>query len=110
MLESEKLAIAAHLHVVMRRKIGRVTDVEWMVRSPEYAREIIRVAHAEAQHEDLIDWANRLQDALFPAPAPRVERAAAEAPDSRLPGDFADSRLKGHAPKPPAPRYVGSLR
>ncbi|NDY90519.1 hypothetical protein [Ideonella livida] len=111
MLESEKLAIAAHLHVVMRRKIGRVTDVEWMIRSPEYAREIIRVALSDPQHVELLDWANRLQDALFPASLAKPERRA-DAPDSRLPGDFADSRLKNPlSPKaPPPPRYVGSLR
>ena len=37
MLDSDKLAIAAHLHVAMRRKLGRVTDVEWMVRSDSSA-------------------------------------------------------------------------
>ncbi len=30
MLNSEKIAIAAHLHVLLRRKTGRVTDTEWM--------------------------------------------------------------------------------
>ncbi|MDB5939434.1 MAG: hypothetical protein JWP77_1798, partial [Polaromonas sp.] len=29
MSSNEKLAIAAHLHVLMRRKTGRVTDTEW---------------------------------------------------------------------------------
>ena len=31
MLNSEKLAVAAHLHVLLRRKTGRVTDTEWML-------------------------------------------------------------------------------
>ena len=35
MLDSEKLAIAAHLHVAMRRKLGRVIDVEWVVRNDD---------------------------------------------------------------------------
>ena len=30
MPESDRLAIAAHLHVLLRRKTGRVTDTEWM--------------------------------------------------------------------------------
>ena len=30
MSDSDKLAIAAHLHVLLRRKTGRVTDTEWM--------------------------------------------------------------------------------
>lgn len=124
MLESEKLAIAAHLHVVMRRKVGRVTDVEWLLKSPEYAREIIRIAQAETGHPELLDWSNRLKDALFPAGSASLGRgrSAADAPSSRLdemdshePSGFADSRLgRGAAPAAPKPappaRYIGSLR
>jgi hypothetical protein len=115
MLESEKLAIAAHLHVVMRRKIGRVTDVEWLLRSPEYAREIIRIAQSEPQHPEMIEWASRLQDALF-APSADSKKAAAAMADAQdsthQASGFMDSRLglSKAVPKPPAPRYVGSLR
>lgn len=108
MLESEKLAVAAHLHVVMRRKIGRVTDVEWMVQNADYAREVIRVALAESAHPELVEWGQRLQAALFPAPvaaAPAADRAGP-------PSGFADSRLgrSSRSAPAPAPRYVGSLR
>lgn len=65
MLESEKFAIAAHLHVLLRRTNGRVTDVEWMIRSPEYAREVIRVARTEA-HPDLLKLADKLEAAIVP--------------------------------------------
>ncbi len=87
--DSEKLAIAAHLHVAMRRRIGRVTDVEWLVKSPEYAREIIRLARADPAHGELLDWATRLETALFPpgaaAPPPRPKPAAgAEGPVSAV--------------------------
>lgn len=102
MLDSEKLAIAAHLHVVMRRRIGRVTDVEWLVKSPEYAREIIRVARAEGAHPDLLDWAQRLEAALFPTPpAPR----AASRPTARP----AEPTIPTPA-RPLLQRYIGSLR
>jgi hypothetical protein len=70
MLESEKFAIAAHLHVLLRRTNGRVTDVEWMIRSPEYAREVIRVARGET-HADLHKLADKLEAAIaVPVPAP----------------------------------------
>jgi hypothetical protein len=98
MLESEKLAIAAHLHVVMRRKIGRVTDVEWLIRSPDYAREIIRVALGEPEQPDLHEWARRLQAALFP-PAPVPPPKAAMRPMAQAVEPVAAVR-----------RYVGSLR
>ena len=41
MLESERVAIAARLHVALRRKVGRVTDTEWMAANAEYALEIL---------------------------------------------------------------------
>ena len=28
---SDTLAVAAHLHVLLRRKTGRVTDTEWKI-------------------------------------------------------------------------------
>lgn len=67
MLASEKIAIAAHLHVLLRRKTGRVTDTEWMAQNLEYATEIIRFARARAAedgHSDLAEWAARLEHAL----------------------------------------------
>lgn len=62
---TERLAIAAHLHVLMRRKIGRVTDTEWLLRSPAYAREMIALALAQPEHTDLHEWARKLEAALF---------------------------------------------
>lgn len=67
MLPSEKLAVAAHLHVLLRRKTGRVTDTEWMAENAEYATAIIRFARqraAEDGHADLADWARKLEQAL----------------------------------------------
>jgi hypothetical protein len=75
MLNSEKLAIAAHLHVLLRRKTGRVTDTEWMAANTEYAAEIIRFARAAAQsdgHADLGEWAGKLELAMEPHPTPRA--------------------------------------
>lgn len=81
MLASQKLAIAAHLHVLLRRKTGRVTDTEWMAVNPEYAREIVRFARAKAiedGHPDLAEWADKLELAAqdkAPAPRPIAESA-----------------------------------
>lgn len=69
MSEHDKIAIAARLHVLMRRLLGRVTDVEWMVASPEYARELVRLARA-APHAELHEWAGKLEAAVVPRPAP----------------------------------------
>lgn len=67
MPSSEKIAIAAHLHVLLRRKTGRVTDTEWMASNPEYAAEIVRFSRekaAEDGHIDLGVWADRLEEIM----------------------------------------------
>lgn len=82
MLPSEKLAIAAHLHVLLRRKTGRVTDTEWLAANAEYATEIVRFARARAKedgHADLAEWADKLAATMAPAPA------APAAPQARMP-------------------------
>ena len=108
MASSERVAIAAHLHVALRRKAGRVTDTDWMASNDEYAREIVRVARAKA-HEDgdeaLAELANKLAMQLQPgaskAPAtPLVERVA----QTLRPPSLAPSE-----PEDPS-RYIGGLR
>lgn len=136
MLASQKLAIAAHLHVLLRRKTGRVTDTEWMAANAEYAKEIIRFSRAKALedgHPDLAEWAGKLEQAVFePASAPKPlvqaavhivrERRAApvEAPASGFAhsaateSGFLESTFGSERPRKPrepdAPRYIGGIR
>ncbi|MBH1958183.1 hypothetical protein [Polaromonas sp.] len=133
MSSSEKLAIAAHLHVLLRRKTGRVTDTEWMASNPAYAAEVIRIAHekaAEGGHDDLGLLADRLEAAMAVPEAPaykplaqRVSDAAkanstrplgAKAPARPEPAGnsvFGDSQLGvDGTPRPNVPRYVKGLR
>jgi hypothetical protein len=83
MSSSEKIAIAAHLHVLLRRKTGRVTDTEWMASNAEYAMEIICFARANAKadgHTDLGEWADKLEQAMaVSAPAVATPPATADA-------------------------------
>ena len=133
MSSNEKLAIAAHLHVLMRRKTGRVTDTEWMAGNPAYAAEIIRLAHqkaAEGGHDDLGLLADRLEAAMAFSDAPvhrplaqRVSDAAREH-NARAPGArpapyvepsgnsvFGDSQPGADGTqRQNAPRYVKGLR
>lgn len=134
MLVSQKLAVAAHMHVLLRRKTGRVTDTEWMADNLEYAMEIVRFARAKALeegHEELIEWAGKLESAVLtpvdgkgkplvqaavqalrerPAPAAPL-RVQAEPPVPERTGGFAASVFgaSGFAdsvlePERPAPR------
>lgn len=113
MSSNERMAVAAHLHVALRRKAGRVTDTDWMAVNDVYAREIVRVARAKAQEdgdEALAELAAKLEA--------HVDAASARKPQA-LP---LLERLPQRAPQPSAPpsapaqpqddggRYVGGLR
>ena len=71
MANSERIAAAAHLHVALRRKAGRVTDTDWMAVNDVYAQAMVRLAHEKAQelHDpSLAELASRL------SPPPRQRR------------------------------------
>lgn len=108
MASSERVAIAAHLHVALRRKAGRVTDTEWMASNDEYAREIVRVARAKAQEDGddaLAELANKLALLLQPG--------ANKAPSTPLVARVANTlRPPPLAPSEPEDpnRYIGGLR
>ena len=91
----QRLAVAAHLHVLMRRHLNRITDMEWMSTNREYAMAMVRLAHA-AEHSDLHDWAEKLERTWRPVP---------EAVPSSGHGPLV------HPTPPAAPRrYVSTLR
>jgi hypothetical protein len=115
MLNSQKIAIAAHLHVLLRRKTGRVTDTEWMAKDTAYAKEVIRFARASALqdgHADLAEWAAKLEAAVLgtpaataPAAAPRAASAAAAAAP-----EYSDSQPAPLGVTGTALRYVRGIR
>ncbi len=89
MLSSQKLALAAHVHVLLRRKTGRVTDTEWMAQNAEYALEIVRYLRAKAREDalpELPEWAGKLEIAMRETGQQTV------------------------SPDPNMPRYVGGIR
>lgn len=109
MSDSERMAIAAHLHVALRRKAGRVTDTEWMAVNDVYAQEVVRIAHAKAAESGdaaLAELAHKLQAVLQaktevkvkPASTPLVERVAQTWRDNSQNAQDNDNR------------YVGGLR
>ena len=78
MTQNDALAAAAHLHVLLRRKTGRVTDTEWMAGNVEYARAMVRYAREKARedgHVELLPLADRLESLVIPLPSPAVPPA-----------------------------------
>ena len=94
MSSTEKIAIAAHLHVLLRRKTGRVTDTEWMATNMEYAAEIVRFSREKAAddgHIDLGVWADRLEEIMA------VPNAKHRVPLVRMMADAVKERSAGAA-------------
>ncbi|MFN3416740.1 MAG: hypothetical protein ACK4ZD_10565 [Caldimonas sp.] len=107
--ENERMAIAAHLHVLLRRKLGRVTDTEWMATNWEYAQEILRRCRAEGDAE-LQGWADKLEQAMQ-ASRPKPVHAPKPWAHGPLPGDGAGpADAGGRGAVGLAQRYVGRLR
>lgn len=113
MSSNERMAVAAHLHVALRRKAGRVTDTDWMAVNDAYAREVVRVARAYAHEEG---------DAALAALAAKLEAhigaPAAQGPQAMPQQELLPPRVL-HAVAPPsapevtsedAGRYIGRLR
>ena len=97
MSQNDAFAAAAHLHVLLRRKTGRVTDTEWMVCNPEYALAIVSYARERANedgHAELLPLADRLESLVIPV---RKSVSSAPAPLVATPPDL-------------GARYVGRLR
>ncbi|MCD2165480.1 hypothetical protein [Comamonas koreensis] len=106
MNDSERLAIAAHLHVALRRKTGRVTDTEWMASDTAYGQAMAQFAlnharsHQDAELERLaLRFAASLPGAPAPAAATMGAAVAGPAADAAAPGLVASAK-----------RYVGGLR
>lgn len=77
MANADTFAIAAHLHVLLRRKTGRVTDTEWMATNAEYAHAMALFARAQGESlpdEELLKWADKLEQATPAMTAPQPPR------------------------------------
>ncbi|AWI53989.1 hypothetical protein DEH84_11540 [Aquabacterium olei] len=109
--DSTRIALAARIHVALRRKTGRVTDTEWLAQDPTYATEIIRMCRAEGDAE-LVGLADKL-DAAMQTLRPRVVRPVAPPPVAVVPA-WADSSMQLEAERERErkieQRYVGRLR
>lgn len=129
-VHSEALAIAAHLHVLLRRKTGRVTDTEWMASNPEYAHAIVAFARDQANGDGLTElqpWADKLEALIprmgtaarkplivvaaerFKTPSPEAHADERPAPNGAVSG-FRDSRIGTQVVLPVDKRYVGGIR
>jgi len=64
MSETEKISIAALISVILRRKLGRTIDVQWLVKDATYASTIIKLSR-EQELDDLTAYADKLDLLIF---------------------------------------------
>ncbi|MDO9480783.1 MAG: hypothetical protein Q8S96_02235 [Hydrogenophaga sp.] len=118
MSQSETFATAAHMHVLLRRKTGRVTDTEWMATNAVYATEIVRFAREKADsegHTDLLPWADKLEAAIpemgVPVRKPLLQKAQEALRAGQVPGGARPNsapRAGGFADSVPASGFAES--
>lgn len=54
-------SVAGRMHVLLRREINRIIDVEWMCADPVYAKEVIKLARA-VESDELHKLADRVEE------------------------------------------------
>lgn len=110
---SDVFAIAAHLHVLLRRKTGRVTDTEWMATNADYAREIVRHAREKAGedgHAELLPWADKLEVAIAHiGAAPAARKPMLQAAADTLRAGQVSPQAARQAPTPRAGGFANSV-
>jgi hypothetical protein len=82
-------SLAGRMHVLMRREINRIIDVEWMCADPVYAREVIKLART-TESDELHKLAARAEE-VHPR-LPRIEQVVTP------------------IPHPAEPKYLATLR
>jgi hypothetical protein len=106
-LENQAFALAARLHVILRREKGRVTDIEYMRQDPAYCRHVLSLVDS-AEPDDVRSLCSKLEDLYFGAHGLFVRYAStlavAVAPAAPPP---APVQL---APVASSAKYIGRLR
>jgi hypothetical protein len=54
-------SLAGRVHVLLRREVNRIIDVEWMCADPAYTQEVIKLARG-AESEELHKLADRVEE------------------------------------------------
>jgi len=114
---TEVFAVLGRIHVLLRRDLNRITDIEWASVNKPYAIEVTRLC-ATANHPDLKALAVRLSELLELNPAAKPGSAAAgrhhPVPQPMGPAtEAAVAEVTAQAAAsgaPSGPRYIGGVR
>lgn len=70
-------SLAGRVHVLMRREINRIVDIEWLCADAAYAKEVIKLART-VQSDELHKLADRIEE-VHPK-LPRIEQQSSHLP------------------------------
>ncbi len=62
--ESQAFGLMGRLHVLLRREIGRVTDIKYMSTNPEYCLHVLELANSTSS-TDLHNMSHKLEEIYF---------------------------------------------
>ena len=105
---SEIFAVLGRIHVLLRRDLNRITDIEWASVNKAYAAEVVRLCNT-GNHPDLKPLANKLSDMLELAPKQTLTGTRAPAPMGPT-TQAALAEVAATARAATGPRYLGGLR
>jgi len=121
-LESQAFGLMGRLHVLLRREIGRVTDIKYMNTNPEYCAHVLELA-ASVANPDLHAMGEKLEEIYFGqgglfADSPFKPRHASLGSSSRVSVPVAHTvhaasetaESESDASVEPDQHYVGRLR
>ena len=122
LLENQAFNLMGRLHVILRREIGRVTDIKYMASNPEYCAHVLGLA-SRVSNPQLQEITERLGDiyfgvnGLFGEPNFRLAKPAVYRPlnqsasTAQSLAEKAISSQEGHDHTDEIdPSYVGRLR
>jgi len=99
--DSHIYGLLGRIHVVLRRTLNRITDVEYMRVNADYTREILRIAEG-VDNAELRELCAKLRIAM--------ELDGPTAPPKEKGFSFGFTGKKDPPPEEGDERYIGSLR
>jgi hypothetical protein len=101
-MESDAIiyGLLGRIHVLTRRELNRITDVEYMRVNKDYAREIVRLGETDG-HPELVELCAKLRVAMELDPAP------VKTSQGRFFPKLVSSIIPREAPQD---QYIGALR
>jgi hypothetical protein len=104
---SEVFAVLGRIHVLLRRDLNRITDIEWAAVNKAYALEVVKLC-AKGAHPDLNMLAGKLTEMMDLAP--KAGSTGSRAPAPMGPNTEAALAEVSASARPAGPRYLGGLR